>query len=113
MAVALDGGLITPTLRKANTMDIYSLGREWKELVSKAKQVRHGQSGVQLCNTPALRMCPSRLLSNCARLLPSLLMKGSSKRMLDSSRPERPCVLPLTNANPDSDQTHAEKTHAG
>lgn len=37
MAVALDGGLITPTLRKANTMDIYSLGREWKDLVGKAK----------------------------------------------------------------------------
>jgi pyruvate dehydrogenase E2 component (dihydrolipoamide acetyltransferase) len=40
MAVALDGGLITPTLRKANTLDIYSLSREWKELVQKAKEKR-------------------------------------------------------------------------
>jgi pyruvate dehydrogenase E2 component (dihydrolipoamide acetyltransferase) len=37
MAVALDGGLITPTLQQANTKDIYTLGREWKELVEKAK----------------------------------------------------------------------------
>jgi len=37
MAVALDGGLITPTIRKANELDIYSVGREWKELVGKAK----------------------------------------------------------------------------
>merc|ERR1711988_2083557 len=37
MAVALDGGLITPTIRKANTMDIYSVGREWQDLVAKAR----------------------------------------------------------------------------
>jgi pyruvate dehydrogenase E2 component (dihydrolipoamide acetyltransferase) len=37
MAVALDGGLITPTLRNANTKDIYSLAGEWKELIGKAK----------------------------------------------------------------------------
>lgn len=30
MAVALDGGLITPTIKKANTLDIYSVGRVWK-----------------------------------------------------------------------------------
>uniref|UniRef100_A0A7S2DP78 Dihydrolipoamide acetyltransferase component of pyruvate dehydrogenase complex n=1 Tax=Octactis speculum TaxID=3111310 RepID=A0A7S2DP78_9STRA len=40
MAVALDGGLITPTIRKCNTMDIYSVGREWKDLVTKAKEKR-------------------------------------------------------------------------
>lgn len=30
MAVALDGGLITPTLRNCNEKDIYTVGREWK-----------------------------------------------------------------------------------
>lgn len=30
MAVALDGGLITPTLKNADKIDIYSLGRKWK-----------------------------------------------------------------------------------
>lgn len=40
MAVAIDGGLLTPTLRKANVQDLYSLSREWKELVVKAKEKR-------------------------------------------------------------------------
>jgi len=30
MAVALDGGLITPVIQKVNTLDIYSVGRVWK-----------------------------------------------------------------------------------
>jgi pyruvate dehydrogenase E2 component (dihydrolipoamide acetyltransferase) len=38
MAVALDGGLITPTLIKANTQDLYSLGRNWKDLVKRAQE---------------------------------------------------------------------------
>ena len=37
MAVAIDGGLITPTIIKANEMDLFSIGRTWKELVDKAK----------------------------------------------------------------------------
>jgi len=37
MAVAIDGGLITPTIIKANEMDLFSIGRTWKELVGKAK----------------------------------------------------------------------------
>lgn len=40
MAVALDGGLITPTLRNANKMDIVSLGARWRELVKKAQEKR-------------------------------------------------------------------------
>jgi pyruvate dehydrogenase E2 component (dihydrolipoamide acetyltransferase) len=40
MAVALDGGLITPTLKNADKVDIYSLGRKWKELVKKAQEKR-------------------------------------------------------------------------
>jgi pyruvate dehydrogenase E2 component (dihydrolipoamide acetyltransferase) len=40
MAVALDGGLITPTLTHANDQDIYSLARSWKDLVVKAKEGR-------------------------------------------------------------------------
>ena len=40
MAVALDGGLITPTLRKANELDVFSLARDWKELVGKAREKR-------------------------------------------------------------------------
>lgn len=37
MAVAIDGGLITPTLKYANERDIFELGEDWKELVGKAK----------------------------------------------------------------------------
>jgi len=37
MAVAIDGGLITPTLKYANERDIMDLGQNWKELVQKAK----------------------------------------------------------------------------
>jgi pyruvate dehydrogenase E2 component (dihydrolipoamide acetyltransferase) len=38
VAVAMDdGGLITPVLQKADTVDIYSLSRTWKSLVEKAK----------------------------------------------------------------------------
>ncbi len=37
-----DGGLITPVLRNADQMDIYSLSRIWKDLVnrSRAKQLK-------------------------------------------------------------------------
>ena len=37
MAVAIDGGLITPTIIGAQDMDIFSIGRTWRELVGKAK----------------------------------------------------------------------------
>lgn len=37
MAVAIDGGLITPTLKYANERSIMDLGEDWKELVGKAK----------------------------------------------------------------------------
>ncbi len=38
VAVAMpDGGLITPVLRKADQMDIYSLSRTWKDLVARAR----------------------------------------------------------------------------
>jgi pyruvate dehydrogenase E2 component (dihydrolipoamide acetyltransferase) len=38
VAVAMDdGGLITPVLRHADTTDIYSLGRSWQDLVSRAR----------------------------------------------------------------------------
>ncbi|MBE9029119.1 2-oxo acid dehydrogenase subunit E2 [filamentous cyanobacterium LEGE 11480] len=38
VAVAMDdGGLITPVLRQADSTDIYSLGRNWKDLVSRAR----------------------------------------------------------------------------
>ena len=37
MAVAIDGGLITPTLKYANERNIMDLGENWKELVQKAK----------------------------------------------------------------------------
>lgn len=37
VAVAMDGGLITPVLQDADKMDIYSLSRRWKELVDKAR----------------------------------------------------------------------------
>jgi len=39
MAVAMpDGGLITPVLKNADTTDIYSLGRSWKDLVPRAME---------------------------------------------------------------------------
>ncbi len=37
MAVAIDGGLITPTIVGAQDMDLFSVARRWKELVDKAK----------------------------------------------------------------------------
>jgi pyruvate dehydrogenase E2 component (dihydrolipoamide acetyltransferase) len=40
MAVAIDGGLITPTLKYANERSIIELGENWKELVQKAKEGR-------------------------------------------------------------------------
>jgi pyruvate dehydrogenase E2 component (dihydrolipoamide acetyltransferase) len=30
MAVAIDGGLITPTIHKANELDLFSISRMWK-----------------------------------------------------------------------------------
>lgn len=38
MAVALNGGLITPTLKNANEKSVLELGAEWRELVGKAKE---------------------------------------------------------------------------
>lgn len=37
MAVAIDGGLITPVLKYANERDVMEIGENWKELVGKAK----------------------------------------------------------------------------
>ncbi|XP_050363999.1 dihydrolipoyllysine-residue acetyltransferase component 5 of pyruvate dehydrogenase complex, chloroplastic [Argentina anserina] len=37
VAVAIDGGLITPVLQDAHKADIYTLSRKWKELVDKAR----------------------------------------------------------------------------
>ncbi|KAJ4962896.1 hypothetical protein NE237_022835 [Protea cynaroides] len=37
VAVAIDGGLITPVLSDADKVNIYSLSRQWKELVDKAR----------------------------------------------------------------------------
>jgi pyruvate dehydrogenase E2 component (dihydrolipoamide acetyltransferase) len=39
VAVAMaDGGLITPTLQKADEVDIYSLSRTWKGLVERSRR---------------------------------------------------------------------------
>lgn len=37
MAVAIDGGLITPTIIKCSEQDIFSISRSWKDLVDRAK----------------------------------------------------------------------------
>jgi pyruvate dehydrogenase E2 component (dihydrolipoamide acetyltransferase) len=37
MAVAIDGGLITPVLQKCQDLDLFSIGRNWKDLVERAK----------------------------------------------------------------------------
>jgi len=37
MAVSIDGGLITPTLKYANERSVVELGENWKELVDKAR----------------------------------------------------------------------------
>lgn len=37
VAVAIDGGLITPVLQDADKLDIYLLSQRWKELVNKAR----------------------------------------------------------------------------
>merc|ERR1711907_884548 len=40
MAVAMpDGGLITPVLQKADSTDLYSMSRDWKDLVSRTMAV--------------------------------------------------------------------------
>jgi len=38
MAVAIDGGLITPTIRQCQNKGLLQIGREWKDLVDKAKE---------------------------------------------------------------------------
>jgi pyruvate dehydrogenase E2 component (dihydrolipoamide acetyltransferase) len=39
MAVALpDGGLVTPTMRGADTNDLYSISREWKDMVGRTME---------------------------------------------------------------------------
>jgi pyruvate dehydrogenase E2 component (dihydrolipoamide acetyltransferase) len=37
MAVAIDNGLITPVIPKCQELDLFSIGRKWKELIDKAK----------------------------------------------------------------------------
>ena len=37
MAVAIDGGLLTPTIIKAQQQDLFSISRNWKDLVERAK----------------------------------------------------------------------------
>jgi len=37
IAVAMDDGLITPVLQDADQVDIYSLSRNWKALVDRAR----------------------------------------------------------------------------
>ena len=37
MAVAIDGGLITPTITKSQGQDLFAISSKWKELVGKAK----------------------------------------------------------------------------
>lgn len=37
MAVAIDGGLLTPTIIKAQNQDLFSISRNWKDLVDRAK----------------------------------------------------------------------------
>ncbi|KAJ1442967.1 2-oxoacid dehydrogenases acyltransferase-domain-containing protein [Ochromonadaceae sp. CCMP2298] len=38
MAVAIEGGLMTPTIVGADQMDLFQVGRRWKELLGKAKE---------------------------------------------------------------------------
>ncbi|GJP29933.1 hypothetical protein CLOM_g20508 [Closterium sp. NIES-68] len=40
VAVAMDGGLITPVLQDTDKMDIYTLSNKWRELVQKAREKR-------------------------------------------------------------------------
>lgn len=37
MAVAMDGGLITPVLKDADQTDIYTMSRQWADLVKRAR----------------------------------------------------------------------------
>lgn len=37
MAVAMDGGLITPVLKNADVTDIYTMSRQWADLVKRAR----------------------------------------------------------------------------
>ena len=89
MAVALDGGLITPTLRKANTMDIYSLGREWKDLVGKAKAVRVMAQAVcsLLCDANALAPRSSPQQTRTAFTFPNSLKTPPSRTPTQNPTP--------------------------
>ncbi|CAK9160330.1 unnamed protein product [Ilex paraguariensis] len=53
VAVAMDGGLITPVLQDADKVDIYSLSRKWKVLVGKARanmlQPQEYNTGIVQC----------------------------------------------------------------
>jgi pyruvate dehydrogenase E2 component (dihydrolipoamide acetyltransferase) len=37
MAVAIDGGLITPTIVRTSEQDLFAVSRAWKDLVARAK----------------------------------------------------------------------------
>ena len=37
MAVAIDGGLITPVIKKCQDLDLFSISRSWKDLIDRAK----------------------------------------------------------------------------
>jgi pyruvate dehydrogenase E2 component (dihydrolipoamide acetyltransferase) len=52
MAVAIDGGLITPTIIKAQEQDLFSISRTWKELVEKAKSKKLSPAEYSSGNLP-------------------------------------------------------------
>ena len=82
MAVAIDGGLITPTILGAEKLDLFSVGRKWKELVGKAKDKKLSpaeySSGTFTISNSVCLGC-NNLMRSClpvpVRSLPLLLLR--------------------------------------
>ena len=86
VAVAMpDGGLITPVLRNADRMDIYSLSRTWKDLVNRAR-VKQLQPEEYSTGTFTLSNLGMFGVDNFDAILPqgqgSILAVGGSKPQL-------------------------------
>lgn len=92
MAVAIDGGLITPVIQKSQDLDLFSISRAWKDLVDKAK-------GRRL--SPAEYTTGTFAISNLGMFgvtqFDAILPKGLGSILAISSA--QPKVVPMTNGH--------------
>jgi hypothetical protein len=59
MAVAIDGGLITPTIVRTSEQDLFAVSRAWKDLVAraKAKKLTPAEYSSGTIHCPAMNAC--------------------------------------------------------